>query len=131
MNDTALSRFESFAAAFVRKYWQTVKTGAFPLPPDEPFEKSIEELLADISHQTEFRPASGHGGPLYVLRMTNAQGDWWQFIFRESGLAWELVGASARSDSGTPHDLLGPVYSRYFEPFLRHVERVANDAKSI
>ena len=131
MNAAALSKFELFAETFVRKYWETIKSGAFPMPPDEPVEETIEELLSAISHQTELRPASGHGGPSYVLRMMSAHGDWWLFIFRESGRAWELVGASASSDTQTPHDLLGPVYFRYFEPFLRHVERVTNDTKSI
>ena len=81
MNAAALSRFELFAEAFVRKYWETVKSGAFPMPPDEPVEETIEELLSDISHQTELGPASGHGSPSYVLRMMSAHGDWWLFVF--------------------------------------------------
>jgi hypothetical protein len=131
MNAAALSRFELFAEAFVRKYWETVKSSAFPLPPDEPVEESINQLLSDISHQTELRPASGRGGPLYALRMMSSHGDWWLFTFRDSGRAWELVEASARSDTQTPHDLLGPVYSRYFEPFIRHIEKTTNDTMRI
>ena len=131
MNAAALSKFELFAETFVRKYWETVKSGAFPMPPDEPVEETIEELLSDVSHQTELRPVLGHGGPSYALRMTSRQGDWWLFTFRYGGRAWELVGASASSNTQTPHDLLGPVYSGYFEPFLRQVERVTNDTKSI
>jgi hypothetical protein len=101
------------------------------MSPDEPVEETVEELLLDVSHQTELRPVSGHGDPSYALRMTSRHGDWWLFTFRDNGRAWELVGASASSDAQTPHDLLGPVYSGYFEPFLRHVERVTNDTKSI
>jgi hypothetical protein len=130
MNAAGLSKFDSFAVAFVRKYWETVKSGAFPMPPDEPVEETIEELRSDVSHETELRPASGHGGPSYALRMMSRHGDWWLFTFRDSGRGWELVGEFARSDTQTPHDLLGPTYSGYFEPFLRHVERVANDTKS-
>jgi hypothetical protein len=131
MNAAAISKFELFAEAFVRKYWETVKSRAFPMPPDEPVKETIEQLLSDVSHHTELRPASGHGDLLYALRMTSKHGDWWLFTFRDSGRTWKLVGASARSDTERPHDLLGPVYSRYFEPFLRHVERVANDTKII
>ena len=131
MNVAALSRFEWFAAAFVRKYWETIKSGSFPMPPEEPVEETIEELLSDISHQTEFKSVSEYGDRSYILRMTSAQGDWWLFIFRENGRAWELVGASANSNTRTPHDLFGPIYSSYFEPFLRHVERATNDTQSI
>jgi hypothetical protein len=131
MNAATLSKFELFAETFVRKYWETVKSGAFPMPPDEPVEETIDELLSDVSHQTELRPASERGGPSYALRMTSKHGDWWLFTFRDSGRAWEIVEASASSDTQIPHDLLGPVYSGYFEPFLRHVERVANATKSI
>ncbi len=131
MDTTAPTTFEVFAKVFIRKYWETVKSGAFPMPPDEPVEETIEELLSDVSHETELRSVSGHGGPLYALRMMSGYGDWWLFTFRDNGRAWELVSASASSGTQTPHDLLGPVYSRYFQPFLRHVERAANDAKSI
>ena len=48
-----------------------------------------------------------------------------------NGGRWQLVGASTRSDSEIPHDLLGPVYSHHFASMLRHVERVTNDTKSI
>ncbi|QDV28627.1 hypothetical protein Spb1_04900 [Planctopirus ephydatiae] len=131
MNSTTHSRFELFAEAFVRKYWETVKSGDFSMPPDEPVEETIEELLSKISHQMEPGSASVHDAHLFAFRMTNTHGDWWLFTFRDKGQAWELVGAFARSDTQTPHDLLDSVYSRYFEPFLRHVERAANDAISI
>ena len=100
------------------------------MAPDEPVEETVEELLSEISHETEFRPASGHEGSLYMLRMMSTLGDWWLFTFRDSNRAWKLVGASARSDGKTPHDLLGPVYSQSFEPFLRHVTKAANDTES-
>lgn len=131
MNAAALSRFELFAAAFVRKYWETVKSGAFPMPPDEPVEETVEELLSGVSYQTELTAASAHASPSYVLRMTSRHGDWWLFTFRDSGQAWELVSALASSDTQTPHDLLGPFYSHYFEPFLRHIEEGANETKSV
>jgi hypothetical protein len=126
MDASVHSRFDRFAATFVRKYWEIVKSGAFPMPPDEPVEETAEELLSDVSHQTEVRSASSRGGPACALRMTNTHGDWWLFTFRDNGRAWELVGASASSDNQTPHDLLGAVYSQYFEPFLRHVTEAAN-----
>jgi len=130
MSAAGISRFESFAKVFVRKYWETVKSGAFPMPPDEPVEETIDELMSGISHQTELKDAS-RGGTAYTLRMMSTQGDWWLFTFRDSGRRWVLVGASANSGTRTPHDLLGPVYSCYFEPFIRHVERVANGTTRI
>lgn len=131
MSVPALSKFELFAEEFVRKYWESVKSGDFSMPPDEPVEETIEELLSNISHQSELRSTLAHDVPLFVLHMTHTHGNWWLFTFRDNGQVWELVGAFAPSDSQTPHDLLDSVYSRYFEPFLRHVERAANDAISI
>ena len=127
MSTAAVFKFESFAEVFVRKYWETIKSGAFSMHPHEPVKESIEELLSEVSHRTEFH----REGSLHELHMENAHGDWWRFAFRASGGRWELVGASARSDSKTPHDLLGPVYSPHFAPLLRHVERVTNETKSI
>jgi hypothetical protein len=127
MNVAAHSKFDSFAGCFVRTYWMAIKSDAFSMPPHEPVSETIDELLSEISHRTEFRREDG----LHLLHMTNTHGDWWRFTFRASGQRWELVGASARSLSKTPHDLLGPIYSHEFAPLLRHVERVANDTKSI
>ena len=127
MSAVADSNFEVFAGAFVRAYWETIKSGAFSMPPHEPVEESIGELLSEVSHRTEFR----REGSLHELRMENAHGDWWQFSFRANGGRWELVAASARSDSDTPHDLLGPFYSHHFAPLLRHVERVTNETTRI
>lgn len=123
MSAIAHSNFEAFAEAFVRAYWETIKSGAFSMPPHEPVEESIEQLLSEVSHRMEFhRHAS-----LHELHMENSHVDWWRFSFRATGSRWELVEALARSDSETPHNLLGPVYSHYFAPMLRHVERVTNE----
>jgi hypothetical protein len=97
------------------------------MPPGEPVDESIEELLSQVSHRTEFHSGSN----LHVIHMERASGDWWRFTFQAGGGGWELVGASAPSASEIPHDLLGPVYAHYFAPFLRHVERVANETKCI
>ncbi len=117
------SNFEAFAEAFVRVYWQTIKSGAFSMRPHEPVEESIEELLSEVSHRTEFRREDS----LHELHMENAHGDWWRFSFRATWGRWELIAASARSESEIPHDLLGPVYSHHFAQMLRHVERVTNE----
>jgi len=121
---SAESNFEVFAAAFVRAYWETIKSGAFSMPPHEPVKESIEELLSEITHQTEF------GHEEHMINMENAHGDWWRFSFRARRGRWELVEALARSDGDIPHNLLGPVYSRHFSPLLCHVETVANETKS-
>jgi hypothetical protein len=130
MNPAAFSSFELFAVAFVRNYWDTVKSGDFPMPPHEPVEETIEELLSAVSHQTETSESAAHRGAC-VLRMMNTHGDWWVFTFRDRGPAWEIVEASSGSGDHPPHDLLGPTYAPYFEPFLRHVTSAANDAKGI
>ena len=131
MNVAAHARFESFAQTFVRKYWETVKSGAFSMPPDEPVRETVEELLSVVSYETKFRAASVREEASYVLHMTSTHGDWWDFVFRDSNQRWELVAASAESGSRTPHDLLGPVYAQYFAPFLHHVARAANETKSV
>lgn len=119
--------FSSFARGFVRAYWQTVKGGEFPMPPNEAVEETVEELLSAVSHSTEVQPSSGRSGVLYELRMTSKHGDWWLFTFRATAAGWTLVGSSARSDDDSePHDLLDSVYSQYFEPFLRRVTDAAS-----
>jgi len=125
------SHFRFFAEIFVRKYWETVKNRTFQMPPDEPVDETIEELLSRVSHEIEVGPASAKDKPLHTLRMVNTYGDSWLFRFRNSRGSWELVAASAQSDGMTPHDLLGPVYARYFGPFLRHVTDAANDTQNI
>lgn len=124
MTSVAHSNFQTFADAFVRAYWKAVKSGTFSMPPHEPVEESIGQLLSEVSHRAEFRRDDG----VHELHMESTHGDWWRFSFRLSGGRWELVGASARSESETPHDLLGPVYSHYFAPMLRHVVRVTNES---
>jgi hypothetical protein len=124
MNKTDQPKFEIFAQEFVRKYWETIKSNSFPMPPDEPIEQTLEEILSEISHQTELRLTSDLGGVSYVLSMMRGQSDFWVFTFRNTNRHWELIGASARS-----HDLLGPAYERHFGPFLHHVTKAANEAK--
>lgn len=130
MDKTSNSNFERFAELFVRAYWETVKSDDFSMPPNEPVEETIEELLSDISHEAEYRPASDLDGPVHLLRMTGQYGAWLHFGFRYGHRNWQLICASARSDSEFPHDLLGPVYSQYFAPFLQHVTEIANQRTS-
>ncbi len=126
MQHTDEARFASFARDFVTAYWQTVKSGIFPTPTDEPVDETIDELLSAISHTTEVGSSSGRSGAFYKLRMTNEHGDWWLFTFRERSARWTLIGCSARSDDDShPHDLLGPTYSEYFRPFLQHALHAA------
>ncbi len=121
------SRFDAFAERFVRMYWEVVKERAFPMPPNEPVEESLDELLARVSHATEIQEAGSWADQVYKLRMTDACGDWWLFTFRQNSGGFELAGASAKSDDERePHDLLGPVYAKWFRPFLAHVTELAN-----
>ncbi|RPI78518.1 MAG: hypothetical protein EHM45_06260 [Desulfobacteraceae bacterium] len=120
------SRFDQFARRFVRAYWETVKADIFAMPPNEPVEESLEELLAAVSHETEMENERRQSTPVFRLRMTHRLGDWWLFCFRDGSRGWELLAASARSnDEQKPHDLLGPAYDRWFRPFLAHVTELA------
>jgi hypothetical protein len=119
-------RFDSFAGNFVHTYWETVKAGTFAMPPNEPVDESVDELLARVSHTTELQNLARKRGPVYRLRMTNTCGNWWLFSFRHGKSGWELIAASARSnDKRRPHNLLGPVYARWFHPFLTQVTEQA------
>lgn len=119
--------FDSFSSAFVRAYLETVKSNRFPMPPNEPVEETLEELISAFSHETEVEQSATDTRPLYKLRMT-AKGEPWLFIsFREGPRGWVLAGCSAPScDDRKPLDLLDPIYFCYFDPFLRHVTDVAN-----
>ena len=119
--------FEVFAREFVHKYWETVKNREFPMPPDEPVEETLKEILSQVSFEIELESSAGPTKPLHKLRMMYAGGMWWLFTFRESAGQWELVGCSAKSDDDErPHDLLHLVYSRWFSPFLSHVTKAAH-----
>ena len=121
MNPDLDTAFARFASGFVEAYWRTVKDGTFSMPPNEPVEESMEELLSAVSYTTEQK------GKEYMLRMTGEMGDWWIFGFSYCGKAWKLVDASARSDKrDSPHDLLGVVYEPYFRPILEHAMTSAN-----
>jgi len=125
---TARSTFEPFAAKFVRVYWETVKSGAFPMPPNEPVEETVDELLSTISTKTRFARVPGNKFDSFQLSMINESGDSWRFLFQPAfDGAWQLVGASTQPEGGKQaHDLLGPVYAEWFTPFLRHVTEMAN-----
>ena len=127
MNTQHTSDFEEFAAEFVRTYWQTVKSRKFSMPPDEPAEETVEELLTTISHKVETDLPLTRSNTSCKLHMSAQSGDWWSFRFQNTADGWRLVDAAARSDDPTkPHDLLDAAYAPYFEPFLRHVSEVAN-----
>jgi hypothetical protein len=121
MRNVDPSGFEAFAADFFRAYWETVKAGEFSMPPNEPVEVALEEMLATVSYTAEMDSLST------ILHMSAEFGDWWDFRFQKETKGWRLVGATARSDDDSkPHDLLGTVFAPYFEPFLRRVTGLAN-----
>ena len=126
MQSTDSDRFELFAQAFVRVYWETVKSQRFSMPPDEPVEKTVEELLSEISYSISSEQSQAESEVPYGLLMKNTYGDWWLITFRRTSTGWRSVGFSAPSDDPSkPHDLLDAVYSPYFKPFLEHVTRIA------
>ena len=118
--------FETFAQRFVRAYWETVKSGAFPMPPNEPIDETVEELLSAVWHRTELDESSDCS--ILHVQMTSTIGDWWRFSFREAAGAWTIIGGLAKSnEKRNPHDLLGSIYEPHFGSFLRHVTSIVNE----
>jgi len=121
------SKVKAFVAAFVRAYWETVKSGKHSMPPNEPIEETVEELLAQVSHKVEIDTPSTGLKTSCTLHMSARTGDWWEFRFQRTAVGWSLVDALASAgDDAKPHDLLDTVYGPYFKPFLQHVTEVAN-----
>jgi hypothetical protein len=114
--------FERFASSFVRAYWSTIKEGTFSMPPNEPVEETLEELLSAVSFEIEPINQGSH-----EFRMTGEAGDWWAFGFNRQRGTWKIMSASARSDKkNSPHDLFDEGYAPHFRPFLEHVAAQAN-----
>ena len=112
--------FEAFAERFVRCYWETVKAQTFSMPPDEPIEESIDEILSCVTSNTE-RVGADH-----ILFMNSGDWAWWKYVFRSTSDGWMVTGCSARSlDPSVPHDLLAPPYDHWFRPFLIYVTQCA------
>ncbi len=65
--------FETFAQRFVRAYWETLKSGAFPMPPNEPIDETVDELLSVVSHRTELDET--RDCPILHVQMTGTFGD--------------------------------------------------------
>jgi hypothetical protein len=118
-----MTAFDTFASHFVRCYWQTVKSEAFPMSPFEPVEESLEELISAVSFEASISPKDGSG----AIVMRSKHGDSWNFAFLKGPHGWQAISCFVPSgDPGATHDLLGPVYGQYFGPFLRHVCECAN-----
>ena len=104
--------FERFAQAFVVTYWSTVKEGRFRMPPEEPVQETLEELLAVVSFTAERRQ----------IVMSTLHGDCWSFGFKLKGIEWMLTKATTGGKKKKSQiDLLGPVYGPQFSPFLTFV----------
>ena len=112
--------FESFAKRFVHCYWETVKSQRFPMPPNEPIEESLDEILSGVTFETE------EIGVEHVLLMRSEDWAWWKYTFRNTADGWMLTEGNARSlDPSEPHDLLAPPYESWFRPFLTYVTECA------
>ena len=116
-----IESFEAFVERFVRSYWTTVKAQKFSMPPNEPVEESVEEILAGVATSIE------KVGADHVLVMRSGDWAWWKYVFRSTAAGWVVTEASARSlDRSAPHDFLAPPYDQYFRPFLIYVTQCAN-----
>ena len=71
------------------------------MPPNEPVQETVEELLSEISHETYCIHASSS----YDLRMMNTHGDWWLFTFRGAKEQWEdpVAGSSLMPTHGAKY----------------------------
>lgn len=124
MKTSTLSPFEEFAALFIRAYWQTVKDRRFPMPPAEPIEETLEQLLSAVSVDI----TDENFGK--TIMMKSKYGDWWRFTFRAGTHEWIVGSCHAKSlDPQSPHDLLAPPYEGHFRPFLDHVSKIANKSE--
>lgn len=91
------------------------------MPPDEPVEETLEQLLSSVTVDIAEEDYSK------TIMMKSKHGDWWQFTFRTDACEWRISSCHAKSlDPESPHDLLVPPYDRYFQPFLDYVTKTAN-----
>jgi hypothetical protein len=123
MNGHAEDTFERFARRFVVAYWETVKRGVIDMPPNEPVGETLEELLSAVTFVADFRRESRTNEAFGRLHMTGALGAWWHFEFQLANDQWQIIEATAKSDSETPRNLLGGIFSS----FLGHVVEAANN----
>ncbi len=102
------------------------------MPPNEPVEESIEELLAGISYEIKLASPSGVRASHFTLQMNSKIGDWWRFGFKSKGSRWEVVEFSAPAEKqGETHDLLAPPYDQHFKRFLEYIVTATNAQRSI
>ncbi len=119
--------FEEFATVFVETYWETARANKFPMPPNEPVEESLENILESISIKTATHSLPGSAVETHTLRMTGDAGSWWEFTFRGTASNWSIIDFTAPSQiPRTPHHLLEPPYDEYFRPFIDHVVSVTH-----
>ena len=118
-----LTRFDEFAARFVRQYWQDVADNVDKLPPFEPCTESVDEILATIHFTTSREEIAGVRDKAFVLRMTATSGSIWRFAFAEKSGRWNLLEAFANDETDEFRvDMLGDYYGEIFRPILdRHL----------
>ncbi|MFK5921466.1 MAG: hypothetical protein QM496_04760 [Verrucomicrobiota bacterium] len=119
---------DNFSDLLVRNYWATIRSNRFPMPPNEPVEESVEEILADISYQ--FKADSN--ASYFTLQMNSKLGEWWRFGFKASGGHWELIEFVVPSEKRDEHrDLLAPPYGEHLRSFLDYIVSASNAERSI
>ena len=121
-----LAQFDEFASAFVRKYWQDVADNVDKLPPYEPCDESVDDILATISYTTSHEDISGQSSKAFVLRMMATSGSIWRFAFKERAGRWSLLAAVANDETDEHRvDLLGEYYGETFRPILERITNLA------
>lgn len=112
-------RFDEFVARFMRIYWQDVIDNNHKLPPYEPCEESLDEILAETKYETSHERAVDNTGQIFVLRMFAQLGSTWRFIFTHRAGRWQILEAFANDESDEHRcDMLDETYGQYFRESL-------------
>jgi hypothetical protein len=122
----ARNDFQDFADRFVRMYWQNVIDNNHKLPPYEPVDQTIDEVLADTKVSTSQEIAIGQPLKVCVLRMFASSGSTSRFVFATMAGRWKLLQAFANDETDEHRcDMLDEYYGQYFRESLERITALA------
>ncbi len=108
-------KFDQFAKRFVYFYWKDVANNESDMPPNEPCEESLEEILADITWEI----TQAQDRYFLAMRCVSSDDGWW-FDFSWKRNSWASVAAKVGSPPNYDRvDLLDDLYKKWFGPFLQ------------
>ncbi len=110
----------------MRENWQDVVDNNWKLPPYEPCNETVDELLATIKCSTSREIAVGQSDKIFVLRMMATSGSIWRFVFKNKSGEWNLIAAIANDETEEHRvDLLDDDYGEIFHPKLERIIKLA------